>query len=61
MATELLPRMPIESHPAFSAILRDQETFGTGAENDLNDRLNSSFDRLMLQSGIGIVMPKTVT
>lgn len=54
MATDLTPFKPIQPLPGFAGILRDQETFGTGDERDLNDRLNTSFDRLLLQSGVQI-------
>lgn len=54
MATDLAPLPPLTPLPAFAGILREEETFGTGAETGVNDRLNSSFDRLMLQSGLGV-------
>lgn len=44
----------IQSKPEFAGILRQSETFGTGRGEDASDRLNSWFDRLMLQSGLGI-------
>lgn len=44
----------ISSRPEFAGILREVETFGTGRGEDASDRINSWFDRLMLQSGIGL-------
>ncbi len=44
----------IEPRPEFAGILRTQETFGTGEGRDFNDRLNSSFDKILLQSGLDI-------
>jgi len=38
----------------FSGILKEQETFGTGRGHDTADQINSWFDELMLQSGLGI-------
>lgn len=40
--------------PEFSGILKEQETFGTGRGEDAADQINSWFDELMLQSGLGI-------
>ena len=37
--------------PAFAGILKQQETFGTGRTDDLGDRLNTEFDKVLLQSG----------
>ena len=41
----------IEPQPAFRAILKDEIRFSSG-RNEPGDKLNGSFDRLMLQSGI---------
>ncbi|MBM4074873.1 MAG: pilus assembly protein TadB [Planctomycetes bacterium] len=38
----------------FSGILKEQETFGTGRGDTASDQINSWFDELMLQSGLGI-------
>jgi len=38
----------------FSGILKERETFGTGQGDDTADQINSWFDDLMLQSGLGI-------
>lgn len=45
---------PIESMPAFSEILRDQELFGQKGEDGLGNSINNWFDSLMIQSGIGV-------
>lgn len=39
---------------AYRGILRQDERFGTGNGVDFDDRLNSAFDRCLLQSGWGI-------
>jgi tight adherence protein B len=44
----------IQSQPQFAGILKEVETFGTGRREDASDRLNSWFDLLMLQSGVGM-------
>lgn len=38
----------------FSGILKERETFGTGRGDDKADQINSWFDELMLQSGLGL-------
>lgn len=45
---------PPTSQPEFAGILKEQETFGTGRGEDAADQINSWFDELMLQSGLGI-------
>ncbi|MDB5344645.1 MAG: TadB [Schlesneria sp.] len=45
---------PIPSKSEFAGILKEQETFGTGRGDDAADQINSWFDELMLQSGLGI-------
>lgn len=45
---------PIPPKPEFAGILKKQETFGTGRGDDAADQINSWFDELMLQSGLGI-------
>jgi len=40
--------------PEFAGILKEQETFGTGRGEGAADQINSWFDELMLQSGLGI-------
>lgn len=56
MSADILTR-PVEPLPDFAGILRDQETFGSGTDEplDLNDQINSAFDKLMVQSGLQIV------
>lgn len=52
MAVDIL-RMPIESMPGFSGILREQQSFGQGDEDEsVGNSINSGFDKLMVQSGI---------
>ena len=38
----------------FSGILKERETFGSGRGDDTADQINSWFDELMLQSGLGL-------
>jgi tight adherence protein B len=45
---------PIPPKSEFAGILKEQETFGTGRGDDAADQINSWFDELMLQSGLGI-------
>jgi tight adherence protein B len=40
--------------PPFAAILKNDQTFGSGRNGDASDRLNSWFDMLLLQSGFGL-------
>ncbi len=43
----------ILSQPEFAGILRDEETFATENDRSFGNQLNSWFDDLMLQSGLG--------
>ena len=54
MSTQLRPAGTISPQPQFASILRQPETFGTGQAVNTADRVNSWFDTLMLQSGLGI-------
>ncbi|MFO1045780.1 MAG: type II secretion system F family protein [Planctomycetaceae bacterium] len=45
---------PPQTQPDFADILKEQETFGTGRGEDAADQINTWFDELMLQSGLGI-------
>lgn len=54
MAIDTLPLPPLQPLPGFSDILRDRETFGTRQPTNTADQVNSSFDRLLLQSGLEI-------
>lgn len=59
MATDLPLFRPIEPQPSFAGILRQQERFA-GTESDaMSDRINSNFDRLMVQSNLDL-SPATV-
>lgn len=44
----------ITPRPEFGGILREQETYSTGDSDDVGNRINSWFDLLMIQSGIGL-------
>ena len=44
----------IESHESFAGILSQQEKFATGSGDGIDERVNSWFDRLMVQSGLTI-------
>ncbi|RLS55769.1 MAG: pilus assembly protein TadB [Planctomycetota bacterium] len=44
----------ITPQPEFAGILREQETFARDDSNDMGNRINSWFDLLMIQSGIGL-------
>ncbi len=59
MAVDLPIYRPIESHPNFAGILREQERFAGTDDDRMSNQINSSFDRLMLQSGLDI-SPTTV-
>ncbi len=49
MASDLITPLP-----EFGGILREQETYSTGDSEDVGNRINSWFDLLMIQSGIGL-------
>ncbi len=51
MSTELLSK-PIESHPEFAGILKDEIPFESPSQPYLPRLVNGAFDRLMLQSGL---------
>ena len=59
MAVDLPIYRPIAAQPNFSGILREQERFAGEDDDAMSNRLNSSFDRLMIQSGLEI-SPATV-
>ncbi len=46
------PAIPLK--PEFEKILRTDEVFGTGVGNDVEERLNSAFDLLLIRSGLEI-------
>ena len=54
MAATTSSWQPPVARSEFSGILKEQETFGTGRGDDTADQINSWFDELMLQSGLGI-------
>lgn len=54
MAATATGWQPPTSQPEFAGILKEQETFGTGKGDGTADQINSWFDELMLQSGLGI-------
>ena len=54
MATDLISQKPIPRLPAFAGILREEQHYATGRSDDVADRLNGWFDRLMVQSGLGV-------
>ncbi|QDT38145.1 type II secretion system F family protein [Stratiformator vulcanicus] len=45
---------PIKSKPEFAGILRERNEFAQGDSGQTSDKINSSFDSLMLQSGLGM-------
>ncbi|MGH7127863.1 MAG: type II secretion system F family protein [Planctomycetaceae bacterium] len=51
MSTQTL-QPPIEARPEFAGILREEETFASGAGDDSTERINGWFDRLMMQCGL---------
>lgn len=48
----ILPR--IQRMPEFAGILREQETFAQGEGDGFEEQINSSFDLLLLQSGLDL-------
>lgn len=54
MAATATGWQPPTSQPEFAGILKEQETFGTGRGEGAADQINSWFDELMLQSGLGV-------
>lgn len=59
MAVDLPIYRPIEPQPNFAGILREQERFAGTDDDNVSNQINSSFDRLMLQSGLDVT-PTTV-
>ncbi len=52
MAADILMK-PIESMPGFSGILREQQSFGQGDDDEgVGNSINGGFDKLLVQSGI---------
>ena len=54
MAATAAGWQPPSSQSEFAGILKDQDNFGTGRGEGAADQINSWFDELMLQSGLGI-------
>lgn len=52
MVTQATPAAAIEPQPGFAGIVREEIRYSAGQESGAGDSVNSSFDRLMLQSGI---------
>lgn len=59
MTTDAPLTFPIDSPPSFAGILRDEERFANDAHDRFSQRINSGFDRLMMQSAVAIT-PTTV-
>ena len=57
MSTATLPPTKIRPRPEFAGILREEVTYGETGREDAADRLNSAFDRLMVQSGLDVSPP----
>ena len=53
MSTNVLPHRNVAPPPAFSGILRQQETFAAPNDDSVGNRINGWFDLLMLQTGWG--------
>jgi tight adherence protein B len=53
-ATQTLERVRIEPLPKFTRIVRSRESFARRNGDGFAHRINASFDRLMLQSGVQI-------
>lgn len=51
------PPARIDRRPEFAGILRDEVNYAEGGRDDVADRVNGAFDRLMLQSGIELSPP----
>ncbi len=50
----VLSNKPIDRLPDFAGILREQEVFGSDGDAGFENSINSWFDKLMIQSGIGV-------
>ncbi|MBC7819467.1 MAG: type II secretion system F family protein [Planctomycetaceae bacterium] len=59
MATHSSLSVPVESQPSFAGILRQEERFVNVDDDQFSNRINSGFDRLMIESGVEIT-PTTV-
>ncbi len=54
MAIDLPIYRPIESQPNFASILRHQERFATADDDKVSNRINTEFDRIMIQSSVDV-------
>ena len=54
MATDLPIFRAIEPLPSFAGILRNQERFATTGDDKVSNRINTEFDRVMIQSNVDI-------
>ena len=54
MATDLPIFRAIEPQPTFAGILRNQERFATTDDDKVSNRINTEFDRVMIQSNVDI-------
>ena len=54
MATDLPIFRAIEPLPSFAGILRNQERFATTDDDKVSNRINTEFDRVMIQSNVDI-------
>ena len=54
MATDTAAPPKIRPLPEFAGILREQDNFATGESEGVSEQINTAFDKLMLQSGLGI-------
>ena len=54
MATDLPIFRAIEPLPTFAGILRNQERFATTGDDKVSNRINTEFDRVMIQSNVDI-------
>lgn len=59
MAINLPIYRPIEAQPSFAGILQNQERFAKSDEDKVSSRINTEFDRLMIQSSVDLT-PTTV-
>jgi tight adherence protein B len=59
MTIELPVYRPLDPHPGFAGILKEQNLFADADDDATWNRINSGFDRLMIQSGL-CISPATV-
>ncbi len=59
MTIELPVYRPLDPHPGFAGILKEQNLFAGADDDATSNRINSGFDRMMIQSGLKI-SPATV-